>query len=190
MDTNEKNITAAENDAPKKTSKSTSSKPKKSTSATKAEKKPQPKPIKDTDVVDVKSCCVGKFIWKSPKTGYKIIWDEFGTSNPMTVADLRDMRNGSRKCFENNWVVIEGDRAEDVLKFLQIDKYYKDFSSVDDVDTIFDYEPDEAEAIVKKFGPGLKELVARRAAALKDEGTLDSVKMLNAIEKATGYKIV
>lgn len=187
MDTNEVNIVATEEVDAVETPVET--KPKKSTKTKKAEKKPKPKTVKDSDSIDVKSCVIGRLVWKSPRTGYRIIWDEFGVSNPMTVEELRDMRNGSRKFFENNWVVLEGDDAEDVMKYLQLDKYYKEFASVEDIDSIFEYEPDEILAIVKKFNFGLKELVARRAATLKNEGALDSVKVIEAVEKATGFTI-
>jgi len=194
MDTNETNIVATENETTEVKPKTSGTKSKKTTKSKPAAKstttsKPQKKTVKDSDSVDVRSCVVGRLTWKSAKTGYKVIWDEFGTSNPMTVEELRDMRNGSRKFFENNWVVVEGDNAEDVLKYLQIDKYYKDFASIEDIDVIFEYDPDEAEAVVKKFGYGLREVVARRASTLKSEGALDSVKMIEAIERATGFTI-
>ena len=194
MDTNETNIVATENETTEVKPKTSGAKPKKTTKSKTAAKPAtatsrQKKAVKDDDTADVRSCVVGKLTWKSAKTGYKVIWDEFGTSNPMTVEELRDMRNGSRKFFENNWVVIEGDNAEDILKYLQIDKYYKDFSSIEDIDLIFEYEPDEAEAVIKKLGYGLKEVVARRASVLKSEGLLDSVKMIEAVERASGFTI-
>ena len=196
MDTNKTESAVVKEEVAKKETKAPSKKkastpkPKAAPASKSTPAKPAPaKKIKDSDMVDVRSCCVGRLSWKSPKTGYKIIWDEFGTVNPMSVEDLRDMRNGSRSFFERNWVAVEGDNAEEVLKFLQIDKYYQDFTTVDDIDEIFSYEPDEIIGVVSKFTPGLKELVARRAAILKDEGEIDSVKIIEAIQKSTGYTI-
>ena len=68
-----------------------------------------------SEVIDVQSCIIGKLIWKSKRTGYKIVWNEYGEKNPMTVEDLLDMRNGDRRFFERNWVILDGDRAPRAL---------------------------------------------------------------------------
>lgn len=139
------------------------------------------------ETIDVKSCFMGKLNWTSRKTGYNLKWNEFGDVNPMTVSELLDMRNGDRRFFEEHWVSLVGERAKPIMEYLQIAKYYKDINTVDDIDVIFTYSPDEIVAIVSNFDNHNKELVALRAASLIKEDKLDSLKVIAAIKEATGY---
>lgn len=145
--------------------------------------------VKLTDLVEVQSCAYGKLIYLSKKTGYKIIWNNFGESEYLTVEELLSMRNGQRKFFENQWLIIAGENADDVINFLQLEKYYKNISSLDDFDEIFNYSPDEISGILEKLSDGTKETVARRAYALVQSGELDSKKIIDVIENITGYEI-
>lgn len=147
------------------------------------------KKVSLSESITVKSCFMGKLVWISKRTGYKIIWNEFGDENPMTVEELLDMRNGDRRFFEDHWVSIIGERAKEIMDYLQISKYYKDINNVSDIDDIFDYEPDEIYKIVSAYGEHEKELVALRAAKLIAESKLDSLKVVSAIRKATGYSL-
>lgn len=139
------------------------------------------------ETIDVKSCFMGKLNWTSKKTGYNLKWSEFGDVNPMTVSELLDMRNGDRRFFEEHWVSLVGERAKPIMEYLQISKYYKDINTVDDIDVIFTYAPDEIVAVVSNFDSHNKELVALRAASLIKEDKLDSLKVIAAVKEATGY---
>lgn len=156
--------------------------------------KPQPKPkvlakIDPNELIDVQSCVYGELIFVSRKTGYRIIWDDFGSTNPVTVGDLIDMRNGQKRFFEEPWLVLLGDRAPVIIDYLQVGKYYKNINKLEDFDEIFNYKPSEISAVIKDLTTGTKEIIARRAYALIKEGSLDSRKMIDEIEKATGFSI-
>jgi len=145
--------------------------------------------IDPNEIIDVQSCTYGELIYVSKKNGYTILWDDFGCVNPVTVGDLIDMRNGQKKFFEEPWIVLTGDRAPIIMEYLQIAKYYNNFNKIEDFDEIFSYEPDELKSVVSSMSDSMKEVVARRAYALVHEGSLDSNKLIVAIEESTGYKI-
>lgn len=147
------------------------------------------KKVRLDETIMVRSCFMGKLNWSSKKTGYNIKWSEFGDENPMTVSELLDMRNGDRRFFEEHWVSLVGDRADEIMDYLQISKYYKNINTVEDVDTIFSYSPDEIIAVVSNFDKHSKELVALRASQLIKDGDLDSIKVISAIKEATGYSL-
>lgn len=156
-----------------------------------ASEQPKKKAVKVTldTMVDVASCVYGELIWVSPKTGYTIIWNEFGETNPMSVSDLIDMRNGTRAFFERNWVTIESPIAEEVMKYLQVDRFYKSIKSTADLMEVFTYEPEDVGAIISNLSDTMKEVFARYAAQRVKTGELDSNAMINAISTATGYNI-
>ena len=151
---------------------------------------PKVEPITNDLTVDVASAVNGELIWVSKRTGYKVIWNEFGEKNPLTVADLLDMRNGDRAFFVNNWVTIEDPRADEIMKHLGIDKFYKLIKSVDDLDEIIlGMDPDKIKTALPKFSYSLKETIILRAQELKNEGRLDSSRRIKALEDGTGMEI-
>ena len=155
-------------------------------------KKEVPKKVKKVtldEFIDVQSCVVGKLVWRSKKTGYKVIWNEYGEINPMQVSDLLDMRNDSRGMFTSNWIVLVGDRAKDILDYLQVSKFYKQIVTPEDLDDIILGDAEDIESSVRAMNDSLKEAVVFRATQLYKDGEIDSAKTINAIRKATGVDI-
>ena len=100
------------------------------------------------------------------------------------------MRNGDRAFFVNNWVTIEDPRADEIMKHLGIDKFYKLIKSVDDLDEIIlGMDPDKIKTALPKFSYSLKETIILRAQELKNEGRLDSSRRIKALEDGTGMEI-
>ena len=145
--------------------------------------------IDPNELIDVQSCTYGELIYISRKTGYQIIWEDFGAINMVAVSDLIDIRNGQKRFFEEPWIMLLGERAPVIIDYLQVGKYYKNISKLEDFDEIFKYDPSEITTVLKDVSQGTKEAVARRAYALIKEGELDSRKMIEEIEKATGFSI-
>lgn len=142
-----------------------------------------------TDIVEVQSCFYGGLVYVSKKSGYTIQWHEFGESQYITVDELLAMRNSQPAFFQNQWVRLVGDNAPDVMKFLQLERYYKNFNITDNFDEIFDYELDAMKETISLMSAGMKETVARRAFVLIRDGALDSVKKIQIIEDATGFEL-
>lgn len=140
------------------------------------------------EIVEVQSCFHGSLTYIS-KDGYTATWDEFGTSCYMSVEELLKMRNQQVAFFTNNWIAIVGDNAADVISFLQIERYYEHFLPTDDFDKIFSYDPEEIIEVVSVMSNNMKEAVARRAYVLFKEKKIDSIKVREAVEKATGYDL-
>ena len=144
--------------------------------------------ITNEDSVAVVSCVKGELMWKSPE-GRKEVWNHFGDTNYMTIADLFKMRNYDQRFFSDNWVTIEGENAQAYLDYLQVSKYYKNFRTVNQFDKIFSMVPDEIISIVSKFSNEVKETFARRAKEFMNDGKLDSYQRIEAIQKATGFDL-
>lgn len=149
---------------------------------------PKMREVQMTDVVEVKSCVYGMLKWKSPSIGM-IVWDSFGESNYLTVANLFEMRNRDRSFFEKNWICIEGANAPAVLDFLQVSRFYKGLVAIEDYDELLFGDADEAKIRIEKLPPAVKETIARRAYALIGEGRLDSRRMIEAVEETTGFDL-
>lgn len=152
-------------------------------------KKTSKKPVRLTDTVRVESCFYGELVYISRKTGYKTVWNGFGSYDYLTVDDLMAMRNGQPAFFENQWIIITGENADDVIRFLQLEKYYKDISSLNDIDNLFRCNASELPGVLAHFSPAAKETIARRAFDLIEQKELTDINMIRALESATGFEL-
>ena len=141
------------------------------------------------ELVEVQSCYYGNLIYVSSKTNAKTKWSEFGVSEYMPVEEVMVMRNSQPAFFRNQWVRLVGDNAEDVMNFLQLQRYYPKATQFDDFEEIFDKTPAKIKEIVSEFTDSMKESFARYAHSLVQSGEIDSIKKIEAIEDATGFDL-
>jgi len=111
--------------------------------------------------------------------GYQIDWDEFLDENWMEYKELINMRNSQRLFFEEPWVMCDWEVLED----LRIDKYYKNIVDLENLDTIFTKSIEELKQTLKIVPNGIKKLIADRAFELRREKKLDSISVIEVIEK-------
>lgn len=140
------------------------------------------------ELVELSSCVEGKLVYVS-NSGYTIEWSEFGDIHLVPISEIIKMRNEQPAFFRNHWVYPVSENADEVIAALQLERYYNKLADLKDFDELFDYEPDQLAGILKDATVYMKENVARRAAQLVSSGELDSVSVIDAVEKATGFKI-
>jgi hypothetical protein len=111
--------------------------------------------------------------------GYRIDWDEYLDENWMEYKELINMRNSQRRFFEEPWIICDWDVLED----LRVDKYYKNIIDLENLDDVFKKSPDELAKILDVVPNGIKKLIADRAYELRREKKLDSLSIIETIEK-------
>lgn len=151
-------------------------------------RKPLPK-VDLNELVEVESCFHGELYFESPKTGNKANWGYFGAVDYLTVEDLMSMRNTQPAFFRNNWIMLVGDNAQDVFDYLQLGRFYKNYRSVEDFAELFAMAPEDLAEAMAEMNKEAKENVARHAYSLMQDGELDSVRLIEVIEKATGFNL-
>ncbi len=155
------------------------------TSTTK--KKISAKDVDMTQYVVVRNGFQGRLIYKSPRTGERFIWDEFGAEQEMELRELRNARNSAKKFFINNWFMFDEDW---IIDFLGVKQFYKNAVSVDDFDDIFSKPAAEIKTIIGDMSSGQKRSAAYRARQLIAAGEIDSNKAIAALEEALGTELV
>lgn len=143
-----------------------------------------------TDLVCVQSCFHGDLFYKSKRNGSIVEWQTFGEEQYMDVDELMYMRNTQPTFFKEQWIRLVGDNADNVFTFLHLDRYCKNNLKFDNFDDIFEMEPDTIKSVVKEFAPSLRDSFARRAMELIDSEDLTDLKIIKAIEVATGCKLI
>lgn len=156
------------------------------------EEKPTPivaKEIDQNQIIVVRSGFHGKLVYRSPRTGEKFAWSEFGDEQEMELRELRNAKSAKKKYFENNWFMFD-EEYEWVISYLGLTQYYKNALPIDDFDALFKKTPAEIEKAIAKLSKGQKKSVGYRAKQLIADGEIDSNKAIAALEKALGIELI
>lgn len=136
--------------------------------------------------VMVKNMTGGKLIYASKRlVGYYEEWHEFGEEIPMEMAELYSMKNTDRRFFTENW--IEVDMA--VLRDLQMDRFYKDAITADEINNLFDMDIDTLVFKIGKMSLNTKNCVGIKAMEMIADGRLNNIHTISALEKALGCEL-
>lgn len=153
----------------------------------KAEYKAKRRKLDPNTLVTVKNGFNGTLVYVSSRTGERFMWDGFGAENDMELQDLRAAKNSAKAFFENNWFMIDD---QDVIEHLGVARMYRNSLSLDSFDGLFELPPDEIEKTIAAIPAGQKSSVAYRAKQLIDEGKIDSIKVITALEKCLGVELI
>lgn len=150
-------------------------------------KKPVLKDLDPHMYVTVYNGFNGKLVYKSPKTGERFVWDEFGSDQDMELVELKSARSSSKQFFENNWFMFDD---PEIIEWLGMGRYYKNALTLDGFDEVFHKSPEEIKDIASKLSSGQKGTLALRARAKIKTGELDSIKAINALESALDVQLI
>lgn len=152
---------------------------------------PRPKiKAKDVDLnqyITVRNGFQGMLIYVSKKTGEVFEWDEFGAEQDMELGELKNAKNSNKNFYINNWFMFDDPW---VIDFLGVGQYYKNTIPIDKFDDIFQMDASEAAKVLSKIPEGQKRSVAYRARQLIAENAIDSMKLINALEKELGVDLI
>ena len=156
----------------------------------KAEKKKIiPKDVDPNQYIVVKNGFNGVLVYISPRTHEKFLWERFGDEQEIELRELRNAKSSAKKFFENNWFMFN-DEDMWVVDYLGLGMYYKNALSINGFDDLFTKSPAEISSIISKLSNGQKRSVSYRARKLINDGEIDSMKVITALEKSLGIELV
>ena len=137
--------------------------------------------------VTVKNGFNGTLVYKSKKTGERFVWEAFGDEQEIELAELKAAKNSYKSFFVNNWFLFDD---PEVIEWLGMNQYYKYALNSASFDKLFEKSPEEIEKTVDALSNGQKKSVAFRAKQLIAEGTIDSIKVIAALEKSLSAELI
>lgn len=153
------------------------------------EKAITPKEIDMSQQIPVYNGFHGKLIYKSSRTGETFRWMEFGDEQDIELRELRNARNTGKAFFENNWFMFD-DEYKWVIDYLGVGRYYKYAINIDEFDELFEKDPDDITEIISVMSSGQKNSLAYRARQLVADGTIDSRRVIAALETSLGVELI
>lgn len=138
-------------------------------------------------VVSVRNGFTGTLIYKSPKTGEKFIWDDFGDELDMELSDLKAAKGSQKKFFTYNWFMIDD---PEILDYLGVSQYYRNAIDLDTFDDLFSLPEAQMRKKLAALSDGQKKTARFRAKRLIEDGVIDSLKTITALEETLGVELV
>lgn len=131
--------------------------------------------------VMVKNATAGRLVYVSKHLiGYTIFWESFGEEVPIEMSELYYMKNTDPKFFTENW--IEVDLA--VLRDLQMDRYYTNAITIDEINQMFELDTDILIGKVKNAKKSIQNTIGIKAMEMIKDGRLTNINTISALEKA------
>lgn len=138
-------------------------------------------------IVTVKNGFNGTLVYKSKKTGERFVWDGFGSEQDMELQELKSAKNSCKAFFVNNWFLFDD---PEVIEYLGMGQYYKHVLNTKAFDELFTKPPEEIEEVISTLSAGQKKSMAFRAKQMIQEGSIDSIKVINALEKSLSIELI
>ena len=138
-------------------------------------------------IVTVKNGFNGTLVYKSKRTGELFIWDAFGSEQEMELQDLKAAKNSYKAFFINNWFLFDD---PEIVEWLGMEQYYKHALNTESFNELFVSDPEQIEETIGKLSAGQKKSVAFRAKQLIKDGKIDSIKVINALEKSLSIELI
>ena len=138
-------------------------------------------------LVYVKNLTGGRLIYTSrAMNGYTLIWENYGEELPIEMRELYNMKNTSPKFFKENWVQV--DIA--VLRDLNVEHYYKDFISYDDIENIAKGNVDKIVKKLNKASAVIRNSIGLRVMDMIEKRELSDINTIRKLEKALGCSLI
>ena len=153
--------------------------------------KEEPKKVKKVfspdDGIACRSVTQGGVYLEGPKTHMLYEWVQYGDITEVEYADLAAMVRTKSQYLFGPWVMVDDD--DFVEEFSQLKKFYTENYSIADLEVILSYPVkrmiEEAKALPKSAAESLKVL----AASSINDGNLDSVAKIKALDDLFGTKL-
>jgi len=153
----------------------------------KVEKEITKKKFAQEDGIMCRSVTVGGLWYTGPKSGLTYNFVEYGDETEIEYRDLvASVRSRSNYIF-GPFFVIEDD--EFIAEFPQLQKYYDEQYTVDDLRGVLDLSVDDMVATIQTLPPRAVNSLKSIASTLVSSGQLDSVRKIKALDDLFGTEL-
>lgn len=162
------------------------------TQSTPKESAPVSYTAKDVDMnqyITVRNGYPGQLVYNSKRTGERFFWEHYGDEQDMTLMELRNARNTSKKFFDHNWFVFD-EEYDWVIDFLGVRAFYNNIINLEGIDALFKKTPKQIEKELATLTNGQKRTVGYRAMEMIRDKEIDSLAVIDVLEKGLGVALI
>ena len=147
---------------------------------------------KDIDMnqyITVRNGYPGQLVYTSKRTGEKFFWEHYGDEQDIQLMELRNARNTSKKFFDHNWFVFD-EEYDWVIDFLGVRAFYNNIINQEGIDALFKKSPKQIGTELAALTNGQKRTVAYRAMEMIRNKEIDSLSVIEVLEKGLGVALI
>lgn len=142
------------------------------------------------DLIPVRNLFAGASVMIGKRTGNKYVWDDFGDEQYVEYDDLKSAVLNKRSDFiySPSLLILDDDFIDE---FPYLKNFYANMMTPEDLeDLVKNGSEEEFRTKVQSMPTGLKDTVKGLVATMIQEGTLDSVKKIRAIDELLGTELL
>lgn len=141
----------------------------------------------DTPIL-CRSVCRGNLSYISPKSGLSYEWLGYGDTCEVMYSDLMALKSAKSPFVFAPWFIIEDEELVSQWK-KELEPIYAPFAGFESLDEVFNLEPDKFKELLKNSPRGFKNAVVALACEKINDGTLDSVSVIKALDETLGTSL-
>lgn len=131
----------------------------------------------------------GDLIYVS-STGITYTWNGFGDIRELPYQDVLSLKSRRSKFLYEPWFIIDDPELLKTKEFAgEFDDVYKIYEEFENPKKFFDRKPSEIKEMLKSAPNGLKDLIVFNAGKYIEEGALDSIGVVNAVDEVLGTQL-
>lgn len=146
-----------------------------------------PRKFEMTDMVPCQSVRNGVLQYIGKKTGDLYEWTDYGDITDVAYGDLMSIKANKSKFLFAPWMII---LDKDAIAALKLEDLYSQFEEYMDVEAFLELPADEMKRKLSVAPQGFKDTVARTAALMVRDGSLDSVIKIKIIDDVLGKSLM
>lgn len=158
--------------------------------ATEVVEEKKTKTFEPDDNIKCVSVTAGELLMVGKKTGILYKWADYGDTAYVEYQDLKAEAYSSRSPYIYSPLFMIED--EDVLKsreFAKVAETYKNAVTVDEMEDFFKLSLQQFKSTLKKLPNGIKDAVKAIAVDKINDGSLDSIQKIKAIDEVLGTEL-
>ena len=146
------------------------------------------KKFKDTDMIRCVSCTAGKLVMVGMKTKDPYIWVSEGDTVDVPYIDLiAAIRSRSNYVYRPRFVI---DDPDFIAQHKDLDTLYSRLYSKSDLMSVFDMPAARMKKAITQLPDGVKETVKSLAITAIENGSMDSISKIKAIDEIFGTQML
>lgn len=135
--------------------------------------------IDANELIPCRSTTHGELIYISKRTGERIVWDDFGNVQDITMGELKNLYSSSPKFITDVLFVIDDEEA---VEALNLTKLYNGLFDLTNIEDFFDNSATQMSNLLDKMPLGLRQAIASKAGEKVKNGTLDSRNKIKVLQ--------
>ena len=138
-------------------------------------------------VINVKSICFGGLTYKSRSTNAVFRWNQIGSIQPMTVAEINEMNNYKSDFLRKPLVILMDERA---VKKFRLTSVYENVAKINNLTAVFNSSLPEIEKVIDDaLRVNMRDILISKVRQMYKNKKLKDIEVIRLLEKKLKFDL-